>query len=153
MVHGALWVQLWEQRQNMSERPLIDEDGREEGNCLNTHCNEWAEPWNYRWNLTRLVNLSCGNRSLSSMAQSKLSNATCVGLVFHRNVQLANHTLLNYTAEMINTIVATLAREMALEETKPQACLWRLLSLKATVFDNHLFLGEYLLFMRHSWMD
>jgi len=26
-------------------------------------------------------------------------------------------------------------------------------SLKATVFDNRLFLGEYLLFMQHSWMD
>lgn len=67
-----------------------------------------------------------------SLPWSKLSNGTCVGLIFHRNVQLANPTLLNYTAE-INTIVATLAWEMALEETKPQACLWRLLSL-TTIF-------------------
>lgn len=63
--------------------------------------------------------------------KANFSNATCVGLIFHRNV-LVNHTLLNYTAK-INTIVATVAWEMASEETKPQACLWRLLSL-TTIF-------------------
>lgn len=40
------------------------------------------------------------------MEQIKMSNAACVWLVFLKNMQLANHTLLNYIAE-INTIVAT----------------------------------------------
>lgn len=56
----------------------------------------------------------------------------CVLLIFHRNVQLANPTLPNYTAEM-KTLVATLVSKAALEETKPQVCLWRLRSLTTII--------------------
>lgn len=46
----------------------------------------------------------------------------CVVLIFHRNMQLTNHSLPKYIAE-INILIATLESKVALEETKPQACI------------------------------
>lgn len=56
----------------------------------------------------------------------------CIVIIFHRKVQLANHILPNYTAE-INTLIATLASKVALEETKTHVCLWRLWSLTTII--------------------
>lgn len=139
MVPSGFLVQLWEQNQNKDERPLINENQREQRDYLNTYeLNPGTRDAAWHQLLTHHVvnhSLPCSQMLhlwIPSNSEVCCVIFLCVVIIYHRNKQLANHILLNYTAE-INTLIATLAPKVALEKTKPHVCLWRLWSLATII--------------------